>query len=203
MITRRDFVATSAATIAAGAAQAVRQAGVPERGALPLRAAPKVRWLHATILADGHLRLTSDGPTEPRPLIRPEVLDAAFGAGTRDVLVQPDHWAMIEAGWFSGADLVQPTDPASKDYETWCAFHRPEVEAHDLLMDLFGVQAFWLFGGRIADLGLTFQRHPTTPRFATVTVEDRPALSRLTDVVLSRTDWIRIEPTIRTGSGGA
>jgi hypothetical protein len=129
-------------------------------------------------------------------------LDAAFGAGTRDVLHQPDHWAMIDAGWFSGAELVKLTDPASKGYETWCAFHRPEVEAHDLLMDLFGVQAFWLFGGRIADLGLTFQRHPTTPRFATVTVEDGEALSRLTGVVSSRTDWIRIEPTIRTGHGG-
>jgi hypothetical protein len=110
---------------------------------------------------------------------------------------------MIEAGWFSGADLVQSTDTASKDYETWCAFHRPEVEAHDLLMDLFGVQAFWLFGGRIEALGLTFQRHPTMPRFATVTVEDRRALSRLMGVVSARTDWIRIEPTIRTGAGAA
>lgn len=64
------------------------------------------------------------------------------------------------------------------------------------------MQEVWLFGGHIADLGLTFQRHPTTPRFATVTVEGRPALSRLTGVVSSRTDWIRIEPTIRTGAGG-
>jgi hypothetical protein len=111
MITRRDFVATTAATVAASAAQAATRKREPERGALPLRAAPKVRWLHATTLDDGHLRLTSDGPTEPRPLIRPEVLDAAFGAGTRDVLVQPDHWAMIDAAGSAARTSYRPPTP--------------------------------------------------------------------------------------------
>lgn len=193
MITRRQFFKNSTAVVAAG----VTQTAEPTLGSVPLRAEPRVRWLHPIRTADDRILLRGDGPIEPQPLIRREVLDAAFGVGTHALLLQPDHWRMIEAGWFCGDDLFLPQERTDADYENWMAFHRPEVEAHDMLLELFGMHDFWLFGGRIEALGLTFERHPTAPRFVTVKLDQEGLLSGLTTAVSDLTDWIRIDQVVR------
>ncbi|MZR13767.1 hypothetical protein GQE99_12160 [Maritimibacter sp. DP07] len=104
---------------------------------------------------------------------------------------------MIEAGWFYGDDLFLPQARTDADHENWMSFHRPEVEAHDMLLELFGMRDFWLFGGRMEALGLTFERHPTRPRFVTVKLDQEGLLSGLTTAVSGLTDWIKIDQVVR------
>ncbi|MDU8943495.1 hypothetical protein [Ovoidimarina sediminis] len=102
MITRRRFMAATATgpfALPKTASTAPRQ---------PLKAEPRVRTLHWREAEDGRLVLFSDGSPEPRKLIKEEALDRMFGSGTHLVLQQPDHWRMIEEGWFVEEDLYQP-----------------------------------------------------------------------------------------------
>lgn len=134
MITRRDFIVTSAATASSPlAVQAANERDVR----LPLKAQPRVRTLFTKSTGDGRLLLFSDGPESPSKLIKPEALERTFGPGTDLVLQQPDHWRMIEEGWFADEDLYEPTEFEDPAFRIWHANYRPETEAHDLLYDLF------------------------------------------------------------------
>ena len=80
--------------------------------------------------SDGRLLLCSDSPETPPTLIKSAALERAFGPGTDLLLQQPDHWRMIDEGWFVGDDLYEPTDFEDPAFLIW-------TEAHDFLYDLF------------------------------------------------------------------
>ena len=191
MITRRDFIVTSAAT---ASTPMVKSAHAREKDSLPLRALPKVRTLSAKPVSDGRLLLTSDGPEVPPELIRQEPLERAFGRGITLVLTQPDHWRMIKDGWFSGEDLYQPTDFDDPAFQIWQANYRPVTEAHDLLCDLFRDKITGPFGTHIPDLGLELAEHPNTPRYATAKLDSEYCLPRLATELAARTSWLVIDP---------
>ena len=190
MITRRDFIVTSAATASSPWAL---QASEKQDVLLPLRALPRVRSLSAKPTGDGRLLLISDGPEAPPKLIRLEALERAFGPGTDLVLQQPDHWRMIDEGWFAEEDLYEPTDFEDPAFRIWHASYRPETEAHDLLYDLFQDQITGPFGARLSDLGLELGEHPSTPRYATAKLDSAWCLPRLTDEVAARTVWLVVD----------
>lgn len=191
MITRRRFIASGAATPLA----LERPANASPQQ--PLKAEPRVRTLHWREANDGRLVLFSDGSPEPRRLIKEEALDRVFGPGTHLVLQQPDHWRMIEEGWFNEEDLYLPTDMDDPAYRVWHANYKPEVEAHDLLHDLFQDRITGPFGCRIPELGLELAEHPSTPRYAVAKLDHEGCLPRLTEAVASRTTWVAIDPARR------
>ena len=86
MITRRDFVVLSSVVTVSGAAV---PASALSRPAQPLRAARAFRPLRVEPDPLGQPIVVSDASPVPLPLIRPEVLDRAFGAGTAERLEQP------------------------------------------------------------------------------------------------------------------
>jgi hypothetical protein len=190
MFSRRDFIKTAAVSTAAAslAEPTAARDGEPWR---PLRAEPRKRIIFSRPSPDGRLRLYSDGSPDPRPLILKEALDSAFGRGAGLGLLQPDHWCMIEACWFSGGDLFVPSDPGSWDFAVWRANYHPECEAHDLLAELFGLHLL-PYGTRLDDVGLVFVEHPCTPRFATATLDDPSCLPLLGQQVAEKTEWITI-----------
>lgn len=190
MITRRNFIVTSAATASSPLAL---DAAASEAPRLPLRALPRVRRLRAEPTSDGRLLLLSDGPKTPPKLIKPEALERVFGPGTDGVLSQPDHWRMIDEGWFVEEDLEELTDPNDPALMIWQANYRPEVEAHDLLYDLFRDRIKGPFGAYIPEVGLELGEHPATPRFATAKVNDEFYLSLLAAEVTALTSWLEIE----------
>jgi hypothetical protein len=196
MISRRDFLQTAAvgtmATPLAEMAKASDDGVANGERRRPLRAEPKHRIIRARSGSRGGLRLFSDGPQEPRPLIRTEVLEATFGKGVGQSLSQPDHWRMIDEGWFACDDLFEVTDLASWDYAVWQANYHPECEAHDLLFEFFGA-GLWPGGGINEDLGLVFAEHPCTPRFATLDLIDGDRLPDLASRLADVTEWITIE----------
>lgn len=196
MITRRKFLKTAAAsTTATPLAQHTSAAPDtdPQLGSWqPLRAKPRRRTIYAKSALDGGLRLYSDGSPDPRPLIRTEVLVRAFGKGVEQSLLQPDHWRMIDEGWFKAEELFELNDVGSWNYAVWQANYHPECEAHDLLYDFFGVGLF-PGGGVNKDFGLAFSEHPCTPRFATVTLLNEYRLAELAARVAQLTEWVSIE----------
>ncbi|PVZ48382.1 hypothetical protein [Thalassobacter stenotrophicus] len=196
MFTRRDFIATSAATASSPlAGHAANERDVR----LPLKAQPRVRTLFTKPTGDGRLLLFSDGPKSPSKLIKPEALERAFGPGTDLVLQQPDHWRMVEAGWFAEEDLYEPTDFEDPTFLIWHANYRPETEAHDLLCDLFRDHVTGPFGAGLPDLRLELGEHPSTPRYATATLDGDWCLPRLMDEVAARTAWLVDDGVIASG----
>ena len=157
----------------------------------PLRALPQVRFLTAHRLHDGRLRLMTDGPLKPHPLIKTDALERAFGKGVGEILTQPDHWRMIENGWFVGEDLFQPTNPYSEAWLIWHANYHPETEAHDLLVNMFG-GGLLPRGGRVDGMGIAFAEHPSSPRRATSTLDGDAALERLGAALAERTAWVKL-----------
>lgn len=114
----------------------------------------------------------SDGPYEPRKVIRWTVIEEVFGAGTYNQLSQRDQWEMIEAGWFTGDDLHLPVPTGDDTYLVWKGYYHPVCEAHDLLRDLFATRYWSMFhGGWAVPNGMTLAEHPCTPRYATARVE--------------------------------
>ena len=186
MITRRRFIAATATSPLA----------VPDPTSAsprqPLKAVPKVRTLHCREADDGRLILFSDGSPEPRKLIKEEALDRMFGSGTHLVLQQPDHWRMIEEGWFGDEDLYQPMDLDDPAYQVWHANYKPEVEAHDLLYDLFQDRITGPFGASIPELGLELAEHPSTPRLALAKLNHEGCLPLLEEAITMRTSWLSI-----------
>ncbi len=165
MLNRRRFMAVS--VMAAVAATLPAQTFA----ATPLRAIPKHRRIFPKREEDGSWLLHSDAPYEPRKVIRPEVIERVFGAGAFNRLSQRDHWAMIEAGWFSGPDLHLPVPLGDPAYDVWKGYYHPVTEAHDLLRHLFAAKyPGRLRSGSYLPNGLTLAEHPCTPRYATARV---------------------------------
>ena len=192
MITRRVFVMTS--TLAC--APFVQSAEAASRPRTPLRAALRRRRLQARPARDGKLLLFSDGPSRPQNLITADALERSFGKGVERSLTQPDHWRMIEAGWFAGDDVYEPSEFGDPAYQAWHACHKPEVEAHDLLLEYYGEQFDNPIGGMIPELGLEFGEHPNTPRLALAKLVHQSYLPRLAADLAEKTDWLWIDPVV-------
>jgi hypothetical protein len=192
MFSRRDFMKTAAVStaIAQIAEPAIARFEEPWR---PVRAEPRKRTIFARPHRDDQFRLYTDGAPEPRPLIRQEALERAFGKGAGQGLLQPDHWHMIELGWFVDDDLFVPSEPGSWEFAVWQANYHPECEAHDLLMEFCSSAAF-LGGGALKELGLALAEHPCTPRFATATLIRADFLPIVARAVADRSEWITIRP---------
>ena len=189
MTTRRDFLLTSAAALTAVPA-ALQAALAP---LTPLRTDVRRRKLHVRRTPNWDFILYSDGPSRPQPLIKRAVIERTFGDEVYDALRQRDHWAMIEAGWFSGNDLFLPQPVRDREYDLWWSYYRPEVEAHDLLEDIFfDGQAPW-WGAHMKEYGLSLAVHPSTPRFATAKVASVWRLPALAAAVAERTPYVSVE----------
>ena len=187
MLKRREFILRSVACMTALPILPTLMLPTPLR---PLTAEKRPRKLLVRHEPDGRCLIVSDGPTAPRDLIRPAVIDRVFGPGVYATLSQPDHWRMIDAGWFGGDDVFTPVPQGDPAYQVWCSWYRPEVEAHDLLMEAFSDRNFGPFGIYIADCGLTLAEHPSTPRYATARVEHSCFLPELAKQVIARTDLL-------------
>lgn len=141
----------------------------------------------------GKILLRTDAPDTPRALIRPEILDSLWGAGAYEAIPQPLHWQMIDAGWFSGAELWEPFEGETPEWVTWRSLHHPECEAHDLLATLFGISSHYIFGGGdLPELGLELHEHPSSPRHATATVSAARFLGKLAEEIARRTDQVSL-----------
>jgi hypothetical protein len=173
MLNRRSFLAAS--VMASVAATLPAQAYAPA----PLRAQPKHRRIFPKREESGSWLLHSDGPYQPRKVIRGEVIEEFFGEGTYNQLSQRDHWEMIEAGWFSGPDLHLPVPLGDHTYDVWKGYYHPITEAHDLLRDLFAAKYPVLprFGGTLPN-GMRMGEHPSTPRYATARIHSDFGLLR-------------------------
>ncbi len=187
MLKRRNFIIRSVICMTALPILTTPTLPSPLR---PLRAEKRPRKLLVRHELDGRCLIVSDGPTAPRDLIRSEVIDRVFGPGVYDTLSQPDHWRMIEAGWFGGADLFTPVPLGDPAYLAWCSWHRPENDAHDLLLHLFSDRVFGRFGVYLPEYGLTLAEHPCTPRYATARVEHAGFLPELTRQIEERTSLV-------------
>jgi hypothetical protein len=143
MLNRRCFLAAS--VMAAVAPTLPVQAFA----ATPLRATPKHRRLFPKREEGGSWLFHSDGPYEPRKVIRPDIIERVFGEGAFNRLSQRDHWAMIEAGWFSGSDLHLPVPLGDPTYDVWKGYYHPVTEAHDLLRHLFAGKYSAVCGGGV------------------------------------------------------
>ena len=100
---------------------------------------------------------------------------------------------LIDEGWFAEDDLYDLTDPSDPALAIWQVNYRPEVEAHDLLYDLFHNRAFSPFGFYIPELGLELAEHPSSPRFATAKLDHEFCLPRLAEEVATLTSWLKID----------
>ena len=188
MMNRRTLLLASAAMGAVSFVGAARTVPL-----VPLRAEPRHRRIFASTGKYGCYRLESDGPAQPRKIVRKDVIERTFGEGTYDTLTQPDHWRMIDAGWFGGDDLHQPIPIADEAYDIWWANHHPMVEAHDILADLFpDLYVGFPFGSGIRKFGVEMAEHPCSPRFVTADVDSDFHLIRLADEVAARSDLISI-----------
>lgn len=165
MLNRRRFLAASVI----GAVTATLP--VQPFAATPLRATPKHRRLFPKREEGGSWLFHSDAPYEPRKVIRPDAIERVFGEGAFNRLSQRDHWAMIEAGWFSGPDLHLPVPLGDPTYDVWKGYYHPVTEAHDLLRTLFAAKyrVGLRWGDRLPN-GLSLAEHPCTPRYATARV---------------------------------
>ena len=185
---RRDFLAAATA-LGAIACAPPAAAFAP----VPLRAEPRRRLIFPRLDRNGAWLLHSDGPEAPPATVRRAVIERVFGAGTFDTLHLPDHWAMIEAGWFGGEDLHQPIPVADEVHDLWRAFHHPVCEAHDLIADLFGARTPGHLGcPEMIARGLEMAEHPCTPRFATARIRSDERLCDLAAEVARRTDRLAI-----------
>lgn len=198
MFTRRLFMTFAAVSTAAAA---LFPASSRARDVcLPMRATIRKRTIHARPHDDGKVRLYTDASPEPRALIRDAALERAFGKGVAVRLNQPDHWRMIDAGWFEGDDLFVPSDRASWEFAIWQANYHPECEAHDLLVDLFG-SGLSVDRRPLIPAGLSLGEHPSSPRFATATLHSPHYLQGLAHMVAQKTDWVRVDPVLRDPVG--
>lgn len=187
MSTRRDFVIGAAAALTALSNLATPILALPLE---PLWAKKRRRRLLVRHEPDGRCLILSDGPTTPRSIIHRDAIDRVFGSGIYDSLSQPDHWCMIDAGWFGGEDLFTPVPLGEPAYLTWCALHRPENEAHDLLLGVFRDRSFGPFGFYIPECGLTLAEHPSTPRYATARLDSEYFLPSLVEYVAQHAPWL-------------
>lgn len=172
MFSRRNLMATSAAAAAVGTLYPEPSTARPGARVMPLRAPLRAHNLFAFPSDSGRLTLATDVDFQPRKLIKRGVLNAVFGKGTDAVLTQPDHWEMIDAGWFGDENLCLPTGFDDPAYLDWCEYCDPRVQVHDLLFGFVENEHMWLGGGRTPEVGLVCMRHPQSPRLVTVHFTD-------------------------------
>jgi hypothetical protein len=102
-----------------------------------------------------------------------------FGEGAFNRLSQRDHWAMIEAGRFSGPDLHLPVPLGDPTYDFWRGHSHPVPEVHDPLRRLFAANyPSGLGWRRHLPNGLTLAEHPCTLRYATARIHSDIDLQR-------------------------
>ncbi|WP_050929997.1 hypothetical protein [Aestuariivita boseongensis] len=106
---------------------------------------------------------------------------------------------MIEEGWFSGDDVYEPTDPDDPALFIWQTHYRPEIEAYDLLREVFRDRVQFPFGAYIPELGFELAEHPFTPRHATAKLNDEVRLPYFAAEVARRTSSIVIVPSLAHG----
>jgi len=200
MTTRRTFILASAAGTVGLAAPAI----LAGRPAQPLRAEPRLRQLHLQhrkldTIFDAYDVFT-DAPSSPRPLIRRELIDEAFGTEVYDSLDQPDHWRMIDAGWFSGSDLDRidsPERPFDPLVLQWHAWHKPDSEAYWLLRDLFPEAQLPGGGAYLEAYDLFFCIHPCTPMEAEASLRNSWRIEAFAAELAARSPWLRLDPVPR------
>jgi len=194
MFDRRDFLTLAASLTALGTMSGAPTLARPHR---PLRARHRPLRLRLHADQSGRLVIASDAFPAPRPLIRAEVIDAVFGAGTNDALTQPDHWRMIEADMFAPEMLYTPGahDPA---FYAWHAYHKPTSEAFEALTGLFEEGTGSSCGWHVPAFQLSFVEHPCSPRFALAILHDPAGINRLAEAIRSRDDGIVLDPTPST-----
>jgi hypothetical protein len=196
MTTRRTFIIASATCAAAVAATA----SLARSPLQPLRAEPRPRQLFLQHRKVGRLDeaydIFTDAPSKPRPIIRRAVIDEVFGPDVYDTLEQPDHWRMIDAGWFAGSDLDDLEDP-ERAFDPlvlqWHAWHKPTSEAYWLLLDLFP-EAQFPFGSAYLDAyDLLFGIHPCTPMKAEVSLRNSWRIEEFAAELALRSPELRLD----------
>jgi hypothetical protein len=189
---------------AAGAVALTAPAVLAGTPAQPLRAEPRPRRLSLEYrkldaIFDAYDVLT-DAPTTPRAIIRREVIDEAFGADAYDSLDQPDHWRMIDAGWFSGSDLDRIDHP-DRSFDPlvlqWHAWHKPASEAYWLLIDLF--PEAWLPGGGayLEAYDLYFCIHPCTPMVAEASLRSSWRIEAFAEELAARAPRLSLDTSLQ------
>ena len=155
------------------------------------------RQLHLEECPDGKLLLKTDAPTTPRKLVKREVIDGIWGLGTYEVMRQPLHWAMIDAGWFDDDELWYPFEGMTPEYIDWFGYYQPQCEAHDLMCDLFGIYPS-IMSPRLPDIGLEVGQHPSTPRFVTAKIKNRDWIATFVQAVTAEDAYLEIDPFPRS-----
>ncbi len=194
---RRQFLISSVALGVGATATPLSSEAAPT---LPLQRGLRKRTLYLEPRSNGEFLLYSDGPREPRKLIRSEAIDARFGKGTHHFLLQPDHWAMIDAGWFGDEDLYSIEQGHERELEIWGDYYRAECEAFDLLRTLFDGRVDGFCRTEIPELSLQFAEHPCSPRLATVYLEREHMIGKLVSTVAGLSKWVEIDPRPRNTS---
>ncbi len=202
MTTRRDFfklTATGALTGSTLASPAL--AGRTK----PLRVQQRKRKLFVMFEEEPYptwLTLYSDAPLRPRPIVKQAVLEAAFGTEACEGIRLPDHWEMIDRGWFGGDDL-RPIimeaqacfdDPA---YWEWATNYHPLNEASDLIADAFDLFISMMVCTRQKELGLMIMERPCTPRLCKAQIAHIDALAPLMAELAKVAPHLEINPNIR------
>ena len=159
------------------------------------------RTLHLEPSHSGQLIIKTDAPEKPRALVRPEIIDSIWYKGTYEVMPQSLHWKMIDSGWFGEEDLWFPFGRDDWEYQHWFSYYQPACEAHDLLCTLFGVRNFFYIEPSEVGLGLDFQLHPSTPRYATVKLLDHTWINEFRLAVEGQTEFLTVDPVIRPATG--
>lgn len=203
MLQRRDFLLS-----AASATALAPMIGAPAiaRPRAPLRALPKIHHLYTHPGGYNDLTVTAEGPSEPQPLIRAEVLDRAFGRSVAETLSQPDHWRMIEEGWFSGSDLYTPNDYFDPAYMEWHRFHKPTSVAVELMLEAFPeTYEETLMAYHVPGLPLRLEQHPCSPPYIRAALAWEEALPDLIAALRSRDCPCVVDPVPRSApfEGGA
>lgn len=151
---------------------------------------PLVRHLYLQEQHDGKLLIVSDGSPNPRPLIKPNIIEEIWGPGAYSLLRQPLHWQMIDSGWFSEDDLWYPFNEDCEELDIWNAFYHPVCEAHDIVCRILGISSIFIMKSSRSDLGLQVAEHPSTPRYATAKLYNRGYIHKFVSEVHSRTKHV-------------
>ena len=155
-----------------------------------------VRHLHFQEQPDGKLLIVSDASPNPRPLIKPYIIEEIWGPGAYELLRQPMHWQMIDSGWFEEDDLWYPFDQDCNELDVWNAFYHPVCEAHDIVCRVLGISSIFIVKSGRSDLGLQVAEHPSTPRYATAKLNNEGYVRHFAAEIHSRTKHVFVTPLL-------
>lgn len=80
------------------------------------------------------IRLVTDAPDVPLPIVRREAFERELGPGSYRTHTQRDHWRLIEEGRFDHVDLIVP-QISMGEFDVWQATYAPWSEALTCLED--------------------------------------------------------------------